>query len=127
MDAAATEDEKQKPKKGIEVIRPSVHTCETHGVADEECNRKNQVGVVQKLTKNGGITKMVVKPGTCSCSNKPLYGDEVTGQSTTHCCSVSPHGLRNQNRIMFFLCSSRSYGDFNLEQHMQCNVVCSLM
>lgn len=79
---ADPEDEQQKkPEKKIEVIRPTVHVCETHDTPDEECMKRNQVGVERKLVKNGGVTKTVVKPGTCSCSNTPLYGDEVTGQA----------------------------------------------
>lgn len=79
--ANARDSERDKKKgKQIEVIRPTAHICETHDTPDEECNKKNQVGVERKLLKNGGVTKMVVKPGTCSCSNTPLYGDQVTGQ-----------------------------------------------
>jgi len=79
MAAAEDKQDEKKLEKKVEVIRPSAHVCGTHCTIDEEGNKKNKVGVEQKLVKNGGIRKMVVKPGTCSCSNTPLYGDEVTG------------------------------------------------
>lgn len=73
-----------KREDKIEVVRPKAHRSEMHDKSDEEDgppgDKKKEVGVERKLLKNGGLTKMVVKHGTCTSPKTPLYGDEVTGQ-----------------------------------------------
>ncbi|KAG0574690.1 hypothetical protein KC19_VG283100 [Ceratodon purpureus] len=66
----------------IEDVRPKSFRCEMHDKSGGEDGppelKMKEVGVERKLLKNGGLTKTVVKHGTCKHPKSPLSGDEVT-------------------------------------------------
>lgn len=109
------ETREEMREEHIEVVRPKPHRCEMPTRSDDEDGppeaKKREVGVERKLLKNGGVTKMVVKHGSCTSPKTPLYGDVVTGPQFATNFSLGFLGFHGLCRIFVLaLCLKLALG-----------------